>query len=182
MPKAHQLDLEKDAIASVSPQIVNFARSNGDRSSDIGDMGPSLTRQEFAEECDINVIMERYERTGVIDHTSNRAPFYFNYEGDIPDLQTAMQIRIDAERAFMTLPAKVRKEFDNDPVKFVEFATDPDNLDQMREWELAPPAPPPAEGKAAANDDEPPKAIGTPTKAKPKPFVRAPKEPEQPAE
>lgn len=109
-------------------------------SLDTGDV--SRTRQEFAEECDINSIMSRYNKTGVINHFSSRAPRYVDFSEVPSDLQTAMQMFIEAENAFMRLPAAVRKEFDNDPVKFVEFAERPENLDQVRAWGLAKPAEP----------------------------------------
>lgn len=101
--------------------------------------GPSLTRQEFAEECDINNIMVRYEQTGVISHFNDGVPRYIDLT-DFPDtLQGTLEMLQEAEGAFMTLPARVRAEFENDPVRFVEFAGDPNNLSQMREWGLAPP-------------------------------------------
>lgn len=128
--------------------------------ADVG--GPSLTRQEFAEECDINVLMARFESTGVGPQTVTGEPRYLDLT-DVPDLQHAMHVMIEADNAFMTLPAKVRKEFDNDPVKFVEFASDPENLPQMRDWGLAPPekapeAPLRVEVVTPAGQDGPPKA------------------------
>ena len=104
-----------------------------------GDPEPkSMTRQEFAEECDVNVLMAKYEKTGVWPNVPGTEPVYLDVSA-VPDLMTAMQYLEDAERAFMTLPAKVRREFDNDPVKFVDFASSKDNLTQMRDWGLAPP-------------------------------------------
>jgi len=97
-----------------------------------------MTRQEFAEECDINVLMATYERNGVLNHFNRLPPQYLDVT-EVPDLQNALAIYNQAEQAFMTLPAKVRKEFDNDPVKFVEFAQDRENLPAMQEWGLAPP-------------------------------------------
>lgn len=97
-----------------------------------------LTRQEFADECDINVLMARYEKTGVITHYSRKEPAYFD-ASEVPDLATALHMAEEAERAFMQLPASARREFDNDAVKFVEYAQDPANLPRMREWGLAPP-------------------------------------------
>lgn len=107
--------------------------------TDLSDFGPSLTRQEFSEECDINVIMAQYEKTGVISHVNQREPMYVDYTM-IPDdlMGTMAQLKL-GEEAFMSLPASVRKEFDNNALNFVEFASDPENLDQMREWGLAPP-------------------------------------------
>ena len=83
----------------------------------------SRTRQEFQDECDINVIMKRYEKTGVITHYSKREPQYVDFS-DVPDFHTAMNVMQDAEAAFMTLPASVRKRFENDPQEFVKFASE----------------------------------------------------------
>lgn len=101
--------------------------------------GPSLTKQEFAEDCDINLLMSRYEKTGVITHVNKAVPQYLDLS-DVPDLQRAIEIAREAETAFMQLPAAVRREFDNDPIKFVQFAEDPTNVDQLRAWGLAKPA------------------------------------------
>lgn len=118
-----------------------------------------LTRQEFADECDINVLLAQYERTGVLNHYSSRTPQYLDVS-DVPDLAHALEAVERAETAFMTLPASARREFDNDPVKFVEFAQDPANLPRMREWGLAPPAPQPSaepsHGEVKAAKEEPP--------------------------
>lgn len=126
--------------------------------------GPSLTRQEFADDCDINVILAQYERTGVINHYSSTTPEYLDLTEFPDDLQGSLLLMKEAEKAFMRLPAIVRKEFDNDAVQFVEFAHDPHNLPQMREWGLAepakpvqPPAPPPLP-KEAPVPASPPKA------------------------
>ncbi|AKI26921.1 internal scaffolding protein VP3 [Gokushovirinae Fen672_31] len=103
--------------------------------------GPTLTRQEFAEECDVNAIMERYETTGVLPNVVGQ-PFYYDFTTLPTDMMSAMDVMRNATDAFYTLPAKVRKEFDNDAAAFVDFASDPDNLDQMRSWGLAPQAKP----------------------------------------
>lgn len=101
---------------------------------------PSLTRQEWADECDINMLMERYEKSGVISHVNQRTPQYLDL-GDVPDLQTAHHIIQNATAEFMALPANVRREFDNDPMKFIKFADDPANIDRMRDLGLAAPLP-----------------------------------------
>ena len=104
----------------------------------------SRTRQEFADECDINKIMERYDSAAIPSHIQPREPLYLDLT-DVPDFQTALDRLRDADRSFMSLPAKVRKEFDNDPATFMEFAVNPANLDQLREWGLAKPLEAPAE-------------------------------------
>lgn len=103
--------------------------------------GPSVTRQEFAQECDVNEIMERFAATGVLPNVGE--PFYYDFTSLPPTMQDAMEVMRKAGDAFMTLNAKVRREFDNDAAQWADFASDPDNLDQMRAWGLAPPAPAP---------------------------------------
>lgn len=96
------------------------------------------TRQEFKDECDINILLAQYERTGVVSHINPRSPMYLDVT-DVPDLRGAIDLVNAANESFMTLPAAVRKTFDNDPVQFVEFASDPRNIGKLREWGLAAP-------------------------------------------
>lgn len=114
---------------------------------DVG--GPSLTRQEFADECEINSIMARYQKTGVIPQADTRRAEYIDF-GEFPDFHEAMNMMVAAEEAFMTLPSGVRLRFENDPAEFVRFAQDPENLEDLRKWGLAKPAPAPAPQAAAA--------------------------------
>lgn len=130
--------------------------------------GASLTRQEFAEECDINALMARYEKTGVISHVARGEPQYLDLS-DVPDLATAMSVVHAAEAAFMSLPAGVRATFDNDPMRFIDFAENPDNLEQMRAWGLAKPAEPPPEPLAVRVVGDPPLDVGASAAAPAKP-------------
>lgn len=103
------------------------------------DPAEGVTRQEFADDADVNVLMARFERTGQLpSNVGNNAPAYLDVS-EVPDLMTALSIVEDAKRAFMTLPARTRAEFENDPMAFVQFAQDPANLGRMREWGLAEP-------------------------------------------
>lgn len=146
----------------VSADLVDMHVFNSSNTT-VYNTEPSLTRQEFADECDINVIMAQYDKNGVVSHMNPREPMYVDLSG-VPNFREAMDMMISADKAFMSLPAKVRKEFDNDARKFVDFASDEANLEQMREWGLAPAAEPaddlPAPGvkpepKAPANEPAP---------------------------
>lgn len=117
----------------------------------------SLTRQEFAQDCDINVLMAQYERTGVVSHVNPREPMYVDLTGIPYDLQDALSIFAAAETSFMSLPAQVRASFDNDAMKFVQFAEDRENLPKLREWGLAAPeAPVQAPIKVEVTNPSPP--------------------------
>ncbi|QCQ85070.1 internal scaffolding protein [Blackfly microvirus SF02] len=99
---------------------------------------PSLAQQEFAAECDVNAIMARYSKTGTVPVYADRQPFYVD-NIDMPDFQAMQNILISARESFMSLPADVRRQFDNDPAKFVDFATDPENDQKLREWNMLSP-------------------------------------------
>lgn len=99
------------------------------------------TRQEFAAECDINTLLEHYESTGAWKSFNRQEPVYMDV-ADVHDLPSAMAVLEQATQAFMTLPAKTRAEFDNDPVRFVTYCEDPENLPRLRDLGLARPLPP----------------------------------------
>lgn len=122
-------------------QLYDFYKSNGGDHRTFTD-GPSLTRQEFADECDINSLMSRYDAhvTGGPGGLRPQEPMYGDFASMPTNLLEYMQFMDMAQAEFMKLPAVVRREFDNSAHEFVAFASDPGNLDQMREWGLAPPA------------------------------------------
>lgn len=130
-------------VSSSALAANDFHKSNGAPKPVHVNVGPSLTRQEFAEECDINVLMKRYEghAIGGPGMLPPAQPSFVDFTGIPSNLLDYMNLMTDAESAFMTLPAPVRKEFDNSAHAFVDFASDPENLPQMRTWGLAPPAP-----------------------------------------
>lgn len=104
--------------------------------------GESRAKPSFRDETDINNIMRRFEKTGVIDHYSRVQGHYGDYSV-VPDYQQALNAVINAREMFMSLPAAIRKRFDNDPGEFLAFAEDPANEDAMIEMGLmqAKPAP-----------------------------------------
>lgn len=77
------------------------------------------TKSEFKDECDINAIMKRYHKTGIMPVSAKQAAGRFGDFSQIPDF-AEMQARIfAAEEMFAALPADVRKEFHNDPGQFI---------------------------------------------------------------
>ena len=96
--------------------------------------GESRTKQEFRDDCDINLILARFEKTRVIDHHS---VYGERYSEVLPStLLEAYQTVEEAESMFMDLPARTRKKFANDPAAFLGFVQDEANLDEMAEMGL----------------------------------------------
>jgi phage internal scaffolding protein len=114
----------------------------------------SLTNQSDAKDCDINILMSRYQKTGQMPQLLEQPRF-----GDfsqVGDYREALDLVRQADATFHEVPAKLRKEFDNDPAKFLEFVKDPKNIDKMREMGLASPAPkPPAPTPGNIVDENP---------------------------
>lgn len=104
-----------------------------------GEVIPSMTRGEFQEECDVNAIMQRYENTPGGWPFAPPVENYVDFTAVPNNLQEAMSMMMAADEAFMRLPAKVRGEFDNDPLRFAEYAADARNLPRLREYGLAEP-------------------------------------------
>lgn len=98
--------------------------------------GESRTKQSMAAATDINRMVERYQRSGVIPPVSIETPLYGDFS-DVPTYLDALNAVREAEANFMRLPAKIRARVENDPVRFMEFVTDPENADELVELGLA---------------------------------------------
>lgn len=99
---------------------------------------PSLTDQSFVAESDVNAIMARALQTGSVPVYADRQPFYGDFT-DMPSYMDMQNVLIEADNAFMALPSAIRARFENDPAKFIEFANDPKNAEQLADWGLLSP-------------------------------------------
>lgn len=91
----------------------------------------SLTHQSFSEDCDINKIINRYQKSGVLEHVSSSSPTYGDYTTAC-DYQSSLNVVLVAQDSFMSLPAKVRARFQNDPGEFLDFVSDPKNRNEVK--------------------------------------------------
>lgn len=117
--------------------------------------GESLTKQSMKDDADINFIIKQFDKTGVINHRNQ-------YEGDYGDyseavtFDEAMRIVADANSMFETVPAKIRKQFGNDPGRFVEFVNNPENREELVKMGLAVDRPPAPSGTPDGGGGPPP--------------------------
>jgi len=86
-------------------------------------------KQSFKKECDINHIMAKYQKTGLIEHFNNHKANY----GFAPaiDYREALEKIRTANEMFADLPSQVRKKFDNNPEQFLAFTEKPENRSEM---------------------------------------------------
>jgi phage internal scaffolding protein len=88
----------------------------------------SLAQQHMKDECDINIIVERFGVTGLIPQTPV-SPTYGDFSG-VTDYHSALNQINATMDDFMALPAQLRVRFDHDPVKLLEFLENDQNRDE----------------------------------------------------
>jgi phage internal scaffolding protein len=95
---------------------------------------PTRAQQHHKDECDINVILERFGKTGQVPVNAISGT-YGDFSG-VHDYHTALNALIASETEFAALPAQIRNRFDNEPAKLIEFLDDPKNQTEARELGL----------------------------------------------
>lgn len=118
-----------------TPLNYNTDRVSQETGLDCSEDKGGRTQQQFKEETDINTIVERFGISGETPPAMN-----FPSEQDFTetfDFQTSMNVIVQARESFMTLPAKTRARFQNDPQQFMEFMHDSENIPEMVKMGLA---------------------------------------------
>lgn len=127
---------------------------------------PSMTKQEFADDCDINKILSKFQITGALNHFAKWAPSYGDFSAC--DFQEAQNLLIRARQMFDELPSSIRNMVAT-PQGFLDFVNDPANADKMLQLGLreAPPTftVPPPSGSTSTN--KPPVASADAPQASP---------------
>lgn len=86
------------------------------------------TKQEFADEVNINTIVRRFGLTGELPKDF-RSPMYGDFDM-VTDFKSAVDAVVRAGDEFDRMPAELRARFDNDPQKLLEFVADEGNRDE----------------------------------------------------
>lgn len=98
-PYNHDTNFESDRTATYTPE-------------------PSLTKQEFVEEQDINTILDRLAKTGEVPNIV--LPEHFLDLSGRTDYFTMASKIADTNRLFYQLDASLRGEFLNDPARWAD--------------------------------------------------------------
>ena len=101
-------------------------------------VGDSMTQEQFAEESEINNIIRSHDRNGVIEHINRGNAIYADFSG-ITDFSDALEQIREAQTEFQNVPWEIREKFQNDAGQFFKFASNPENLQELREMGLANP-------------------------------------------
>lgn len=113
---------------------------------------PSRTQQHFKKECDVNSIMEKYRKTGMMTHVRSTSPSVGDFSA-YGDFKTNLDLVRNAADEFAALPAHIRKRFNNDPANLIEFVYNDENREEAEKLGLVPQKVAP-DTSIASNDDK----------------------------
>ena len=119
----------------MSKKENKFRSAYGEKLKVVLTTGEGLTEQCHKDECDINKIIAKYDRTGVLNHVNEFEAQYGDLTGI--DYQTMLNTVSEANSMFEGLPSQIRNKFENDPSKFLSFVDDENNYDAMVEMGIA---------------------------------------------
>lgn len=131
------VESKPDSVAVPAKQSTNYSspfQSHFNKPSRLYSVAfPSVspfTKQEFKDECDINVLMARYMATGELPLINERAPQYLDVSEGFDFAFMQHQV-LEAQALFNELPSVLRERFANDPARFIEYCADPANRAEM---------------------------------------------------
>lgn len=99
---------------------------------------PSRTKQEFKDESDITLLVERYRKTGYFydplsgERKQPRMPMFEDWSGDV-DFQVAQDVVRRGNAAFAQIPAYIRRMFEDSPEAFLAVASNPAQVEKFAE-------------------------------------------------
>lgn len=140
-------------------EIIITERDNGTRRVQLQLKPGSKVEQSHRDMCNINQIMKKVNRTGLFPARQD-VPTYGDFTG-ATDFQDAIDRIQKAEDDFLALPSGVRKRFENDPGKLIDFLENPENEAEAVQMGLKPkpdvvsPAPEKAAPAAAGEPEKP---------------------------
>jgi len=99
---------------------------------------PSMTQQQFAESANINSIINKYRKTGVMPVVpKNTQPIYGDFTG-IKEFQEAQGVIAHATQQFEELPKNIKDRFHNDPSELLEFCSNEENRPEAERLGIVP--------------------------------------------
>jgi hypothetical protein len=90
----------------------------------------SRTKQEHEKGANINNIMRKYRKTGLVPQVVDVQSYFADFSSGT-DFAENMRRVTDANEKFEALPSEIRNRFENNCSKFLDFVIDPANEPEM---------------------------------------------------
>lgn len=94
------------------------------------DAGVSRTKQSEVPDSDINKIVDRFMKTGLLPQI-DRPPMSGDFAG-VSSFQEAQDLILLAKNSFAGLPADLRAKFQNDPANFIAFMDNDPSVEALK--------------------------------------------------
>jgi hypothetical protein len=98
--------------------------------------GESMTQQHFKEESEINNIIKKHDKNGIIESVARGNARYGDFSL-VQDYKSSLDTIRDANDNFMEIPSEIRKQFNNNAGEFFNFVQDPNNQSELIKMGLA---------------------------------------------
>lgn len=92
--------------------------------------GPGRTRQDQKDSCDINLIMRKYLKRGILPRINAKTPVYDDFSTVLSYHESLDRIA-RADALFAALPAELRANCKNDPALLIEYVESGDHVDEL---------------------------------------------------
>lgn len=80
---------------------------------------PSLCKPQFAADCDLSTIVQRFLKTGQLPNVGSRRPIEGDFTG-VGDFQSIQDSTARLTQDFEQLPSEEREKYNNDPAVWLE--------------------------------------------------------------
>jgi hypothetical protein len=107
--------------------VIHF--TNGRKKVLTANFQREMTEQNHAKECDLNWILRKYQKTGVIDHVRKHQGRYDDVS--VTDFTDAMHTVSEAQNMYNELPSFIQMATGGSVEKFLELVQNPDNKDEL---------------------------------------------------
>lgn len=132
MGKHYRITFNEDGESKTDQEMRLHCQRPG--KSDTDGKPIYYTEQNHKDECDVNKIIRKYDKTGLITHISKIEAKFGDMTGG--DFKEAHDLVINAKRMFDELPSNIRNRFKNNPEELLTFMEDPENRDEAIELGL----------------------------------------------
>lgn len=122
---SHQWTVDTGEVLTptTTPEMRRFCQRPGRRDKD-GNI-VYFTQQKHKKECDVNEIIQKYDKNGLITHVSKFEAKFGDMTG--LDFKRALDTVRSAQSMFEELPAEVKRRFRQSPEELLRFMEDPGN-------------------------------------------------------
>lgn len=120
-------------------QPINYSATRHPPKVTLTCTSPSQTKQSDKDSCDINLIVKRYQTSGILPPVNVQGLFVD--VSSMPDYRAAIDQVEFAAGIFRQLTTEQREFFQNDVEAFLDFVSDANNTEAMKDLGLIPASP-----------------------------------------